>query len=155
MYNLITEISNDIELVNYLVEAVKEIFSEDVDELYEGAEHYLGNAIAKLNAGQNPFEGDMPEVDPHVVASLMLLANPENREAFNFSPAKFAVLDNVDKTENVRKFLKQKVGMSASGRSAADRLMQMAAENPKAAARELQKAQMLFTRAVGQHRQAA
>lgn len=155
MYKLINEIGDSIKVVDYLVEAIKEIFEGEEKELLESAENYLGKAIGALNAGNNPFEGENPMLDPHVVASLVLLSSPENREAFNFTPAKFTVLDHVDKSEKVRTFLQQKVGMSASGRKAAENLMQVASENPKQAARMLSKAQMAFTGVVNRMATAA
>ena len=77
MYKLITEISNFIEQRNYLFEAVNEIFNDKQKELYEGAEHYIGKAIGALNSGRNPFEQESQIVDPEVLASLVLLANPD------------------------------------------------------------------------------
>lgn len=147
MFQLINELAEDLELATYLVEAVKEIFPEEVDELYEGAQHYLGKAMNMLKSGENPFQSG--EVDPHVVASLVLLADPENREAFNISPNKFAVVDHVDKNERVQSFLKQKVGSSASGRAMAERLSSMATENPQGAVDMIKKAHMLYTKASG------
>jgi hypothetical protein len=155
MYKLINEIASAGVTQAYLVEAVNEIFGEDATELYESAERYMGQAIASLNSGKNPFEGDQPQLDPHIIGSLILLSDPANREAFNFTPAKFAILDHIDKSDKVRKFLKNKVGMSQSGRNAAENLQSMASENPKAAARMLQKAQLAFAAAEQQHQQAA
>lgn len=149
MFNLITEISEQTKETSYLFETVKEVFSGNEVELYEGAEHYLGRAIAALNAGKNPFEEGSDNVDPEIIASLVLLANPENREAFNITPRKFTVIDAVDKNKNVRKFLSQTVGKSQSAQKEMQRLSKMASENPRAVARELQKAQMLYTRAGG------
>lgn len=146
MFNLITEINEIADQRKYLFETVREVFEGSEAELYEGAEHYLGRAIAALNAGKNPFE-EGGVVDPEIIASLTLLANPENREAFNITPRKFTVIDAVDKNKNVRKFLSQTVGKSSSAQREMERLSKMASENPRAVARELQKAQLMYTRA--------
>jgi hypothetical protein len=149
MFKLISEISSTIEQRDYIFETVKEVFEGKEKELYEGAENYIGKAIGALNSGRNPFEQESQIVDPEVLASLVLLANPDNRDAFNITPRKFTVIDTVDKNENVRKFLSQTVGSSPSAQRERERLEKMAAENPKAVARELQKIQLLYTRAAG------
>ncbi len=144
MYSLIKELDDSKKAHDQVTENINQIFSDHASVLIESAERYLGQAIAALNSGQNPFDSENPSVDPQVAGALTLLSDPANREAFNFTPAKFAVLDHVDKSEKVRRFLVHKVASSASGRHATERLTQVAAENPKAAARMLTKAQMAF-----------
>lgn len=103
MFNLIKEVNEEVNEVNYLFEVCQES-KYSVDVLCEAADRWLGRVLVALRSGKNPFE-TMPG-SKEVVAGLMLLNNPNNREALNISDEKFdKVAKEVSKDEGVQKYL--------------------------------------------------
>ena len=113
MYNLI----NSVKLQSQHVENLCEnCIATPVDTiaLFEAADKLIGNTIAALKAGKNPFE-TMPG-SRDVVAGLMLLAKKTNREALNLTPKKFNLISqDISDKKIIQKYvanLAQKYGPS-------------------------------------------
>jgi len=78
----------------------------NTDLLIEAADILIGNAIAALKAGKNPFE-TIPG-SQETLAGLMLLAKNTNREALNINQKKFDLVSQyVDEKDNIKKYVAQ------------------------------------------------
>ncbi len=78
----------------------------DTSLLIEAADKLIGNTIAALKAGKNPFE-TMPG-SQETLAGLMLLAKNTNREALNINQKKFDLISQyADEKDNIKKYVAQ------------------------------------------------
>lgn len=87
-YNLITSIKQEKQYIDNLCENC--VAFHDTKLIFESADKFIGNVIASINAGKNPFE-----INPgseKVLAGLILLAKDTNREALNLNPKKFDII---------------------------------------------------------------
>ena len=113
MYKLINSVKSQSQHVKNLCENCTAT-PFDTIALFEAADKLLGNTIAALKSGKNPFE-TMPG-SRDVVAGLMLLAKKTNREALNLTPKKFNLISqDISDKKNIQKYvanLAQKYGPS-------------------------------------------
>ncbi len=104
MYNLITSVKQERQHIENLVENCTAA-PVDTKLLFEAADKTLGKAIASIKAGNNPF------VDTEfrdVIAGLMLLAKPTNREALNIDQKKFDIISQfTSEKKDVQKYVAQ------------------------------------------------
>lgn len=104
-YNLITSVKQERQHIENLVENCSAT-PIDTMLLFEAADKAIGKAIASLKAGKNPFEADPNFRD--VLAGLMLLAKPTNREALNIDQKKFDIISQyANEKESVQKYVAQ------------------------------------------------
>jgi len=104
-YNLITSVKKETQNVKNLVE---NCIAAPVNTkiLFESADKVIGNAIAAIKSGKNPFE-TMPG-SRDVLAGLILLSDSDNREALNVNQKKFDLIAQyASKKENVQKHVAQ------------------------------------------------
>ncbi len=113
MYKLINSVKSQTQHVENLCENCVAA-PVDTAALFEAADKLLGNTIASLKSGKNPFE-TMPG-SRDVVAGLMLLAKNTNREALNLTPKKFNLISqDISDKKIIQKYvanLAQKYGPS-------------------------------------------
>lgn len=126
MYNLITSVKKEKERIDNIFENCS-MAPVDARVLCESADKVLGNAIAALKSGKNPFE------DPNftsVVAGLMLLTKPTNREALNINKKKFNLIaQKASDSKAVQKFVAQQA--QKSGQSIIENLPAYAANEKR------------------------
>lgn len=105
MYKLITSVKQENEHINNLCENCVSA-SIDTKLLFEAADKLIGNVIAAINAGKNPFEV-MPGSE-EVLAGLMLLIKKDHRDALNMPQKKFDVISQyISKKESLKKHVAQ------------------------------------------------
>ena len=105
MYKLITSVKQENNRVNNLCENCVAA-PVKTELLFEAADKLIGNVIAAINAGKNPFE-ILPGSD-EVIAGLMLLAQEDHRDALNIPAKKFDLISQyTGEKESVKKFVAQ------------------------------------------------
>lgn len=103
MFNLVQQINEDANTTYYLTEMCKAT-GYNVDIICEAADRWIGRVLASLRHGKNPFE-TMPG-SKEIVAGLLLLNNPNNREALNVDDEKFdAMARELERKEGFQKYL--------------------------------------------------
>ena len=104
-YELINSIKNESESAKALFENCTAA-PIDILIILESADKLIGNVIAALKAGKNPFE-TIPGSKEQIVG-LMLLANETNREALNVNDKKFDLISQkASDSKAVQKFVAQ------------------------------------------------
>lgn len=105
MYKLITSVKQEKQHISNLCENCVAA-PVKTKLLFEAADKLIGNVIAALNAGKNPFEVMPGSRD--VLAGLMLLAKETNRDALNLNQKKFDLISQyTSEKESVKKFVAQ------------------------------------------------
>ena len=102
MFKLITSIKREKQQIDNICENVAAFPNTKL--FFESADKFIGNIIASINGGKNPFE-----INPgseKVLAGLMLIAKETNREALNLNQKKFSIISkNTSEDKELRKKL--------------------------------------------------
>ncbi len=102
-YKLITSIKQEKQRIDNICENCV-AFPVNTKLLFESADKFIGNIIAAINGGKNPFE--ITPGSEKVLAGLILLAKETNREALNLNPKKFDIVSQyTSKDKKVREKL--------------------------------------------------
>lgn len=103
MFDLVHQINENANSTRLLIESCK-LTGYNVDNICEAADRWLGRVLTSLRHGKNPF--DTIPGSKEIVAGLLLLNNPDNREALNIDDSKFdAMAQELERKEGFQKYL--------------------------------------------------